>query len=413
MGFINQCASAFYSSQAKLRGLIFPSVGQLQYRSDQDKSSFGAVEDLIQLATHALKGNLSYWLERGFRERLLSLLIGWSKGEMDFGDAKANISREIQKRGRFARAVVPFDEIQKLLSSFGFFSLWAVAGAQRQAKTHIPLSGKVKLVSRAVRSSSGEPVRLWRDLNATIRGVDFAYSQVAIEAFIADRNRNDMPSRDALIVGPSEASALPRHQDFDERLLLVTPSSNIQTLEQRTQRLEASWIINSAFASKLCDPQSSSSLIPIANFATRIFCNETWIERIRDVVDVPVLSYSSSLMDQWAVGSPNLLHRALGLTLTMKMRATIVGANLYISDNVYQQTIETDGVTSVQPQRALHEFFTCASYADHGPQINFLAAKRLFEAGWIIGDERVCEILSLDIYSYLLALEESLGRRRL
>jgi hypothetical protein len=118
-------------------------------------------------------------------------------------------------------------------------------------------------------------------------------------------------------------------------------------------------------------------------------------------------------MDLWLVGAPNLLHRALGIALNKGHSATIVGANFYIADHIYQQTISQQGQSFNLPQRSLHEFFICSSYSQHSPVVNFITAKRLKLSGWVIGDEKINEILSWSLQKYLLALEKSIGERRL
>jgi hypothetical protein len=106
----------------------------------------------------------------------------------------------------------------------------------------------------------------------------------------------------------------------------------------------------------LCDPLSNYELKVAAQKAEMIYRNHNWISPVQSIVEVPVFSYNNNFMDLWLVGAPNLLHRALGITLNKGYSATVTGANLYIADSIYQQTIIKQDQSLVQPKRKLHQF---------------------------------------------------------
>jgi hypothetical protein len=397
---------------------FFPVLNPIIYESNISKLVPGQVENLMRLSIKALRGNLTYFLDKKFRESLIQILTDWSKENIDFVHAKKQITYAIEQRPKWLRFILPSHCFSQILGAFGFFTFMDPNFQTPFGWRRIPIRGKITLISTALRISLWDKKKIWKDFIITFNSSENPFDSKTVQFFRNLEINKDYfnvttPVGRSLIIGPSEVKNLPSPNEFDFRLLLVTASSNIDTLKQRTSLLGAGWIINSEFAKLLCDPLSNPKLKVAAQKAQVIYCNHNWTNQVQSIVEVPVITYNSNFMDLWLAGSPNLLHRALGITMNKGHSATIVGANLYIADNIYQQTISQQGQSIVQPKRNLHEFFTCSSYSDHSPPINFIAAKRLKLSGWIMGDEKTNEVLSWSLHKYLLALEKSIGERRL
>ena len=397
---------------------FFPVLAPLNYENDSDKSSPSQVENLLNSTSIALRKNLSYSIDRRFRESLLQTLGDWVNGSIDFLLAKNQILEAVHRRPKWLGVLIPSDCFGQILGTFGFFTFIDPKLSVFLGRRRIPVRGKVARISRTLSNSVQGKSKIWRDFKATFDYSETPFLSQTIQLF---RNSDDgkeryntlVPAGKCLILGPSEIRELPPPHGFDACLILVTPSSSVKTLLQQTVYFKGGWVINSAFAALLCDSRSNTELKVLAQKARVIYCNHNWTSRIQSIIDVPVLSYNSYFMDLWMRGAPNLLHRALGLIVSNGLSATVLGANLYISDSIYQQTVTDQGYTVIQPNRTLHEFFTCNSYSNHDPAMNFITAKRLQLSNWIIGDEKVKNILSWSLGEYLLALEKSIGMRRL
>lgn len=397
---------------------FFPLLAPIIYENNLDKSSPRQVENLLNFSTKALRKNLTYSLDRRFRESLLGTLSAWVDGSIDFLLAKNQIHQAIQRRPKWLGLLIPSNCFTQILGAFGFFTFMDPKVPVFLGRRGIPVRGKVARISRTLSNSVRRKSKIWRDFKATFDYSETPFSPETVQLFRNLKGRKENSSRyittgSSLIIGPSEIKELPSPYGFDACLILVTPSSNTKTLLQRTIFFKGSWVINSAFAALLCDPRSNSELKVLAQKAQVIYCNHNWTSRVQSIVQVPVLSYNSNFMDLWMTGSPNLLHRAIGLTISKGLSATVVGANLYIADSIYQQTVNEGGYIVAQPTRTLHEFFTCNSYSNHDPTMNFITAKRLQLSNLIIGDEKVKNVLSWSLGGYLLALEKSIGMRRL
>ena len=397
---------------------FFPVLNPIIYKNELAKLAPEQVDNLIRLSIKALRGNLSYFLDKKFRELLIQTLIDWGEGDIDFVHAKNQIIRAIEQRPKWLRFLVPSYCFSQILGTFGFFTFMDPNFHASFGWKRIPIRGKVILMSSTLRMTFHDKKKIKQDLITTFNGSENPYDIRTVQFFRNLEREKELfnivtPVGRSLIIGPSEIINLPSPNEFDFRLLLVTPSSDINTLTQRTSNLGAGWIINSGFAKLLCDPLSNSELKVAAQKAEMIYCNHNWISRVQSIVEVPVFSYNNNFMDLWLVGAPNLLHRALGITLNKGYSATVIGANLYIADSIYQQTIIKQDQSFVQPKRKLHQFFTCSGCSDHHPAINFIAAKRLQLSGWIVGDEKLNEVLSWSLQKYLIALEKSIGEKRL
>lgn len=397
---------------------FFPVMPPIIYENNLDKSSPLQAENLLNSSSKALRKNLTYYLDKRFRESLIETLSAWVDGSTDFLLAKNKIHQAIQQRPKWLGLLIPSDCFTQLLGAFGFFTFMDPKVTVFLGRRRIPVRGKITRISRTLGNSTRGKGKIWRDFRATFDYSETPFSPETIQLFRSLKsNKKNFFSQTttgrSLIIGPSEIKEFPPPYEFEICLILVTPSSDLKTLRQQTILFNGSWVINSAFAALLCDPGSNSELKVLAQKAEVIYCNHNWTSRIQSIVQVPVLSYNSNFMDLWMAGAPNLLHRALGLTLSKGLSATVVGANLYIADNIYQQTINEGGYIVAQPTRTLHEFFTCNSYSNHDPAINFITAKRLRLSDWIIGDEKVNNVLSWTLGEYLLALEKSIGMRRL
>jgi hypothetical protein len=397
---------------------VFPVLNPIIYESNLAKLDTKQVENLLKLSIKALRGNLSYFLDKKFRETLIQILIDWSEKNIDFYQAKNQITHAIEQRQKWLQILLPSNSISQILGTFGFFTFMDPHFHIPIGWRRIPIRGRVIIMNIYSKKYFWGRNKIGQDLKTTFNGSDDSFDSKTIDFL---RNKQQYKKRfnvttpvgRSLIIGPSEVNKLPSQDEFDFRLLLVTQSTNIAALAQRTNLLGVGWIINSEFAQLLCDPISNSELKAAAQKAEIIYCNHNWISRVQAIVKVPVVSYNSNFMDLWLVGAPNLLHRALGITLNKGHSATIVGANFYIADHIYQQTISQQGQFFNLPQRSLHEFYICSSYSQHNPVVNFITAKRLKLSGWVIGDEKINEILSWSLQKYLLALEKSIGERRL
>ena len=397
---------------------FFPVLNPIIYKSEFAKLTPEQVKNLIGLSIEALRGNLSYFLDKEFRESLIQILVDWGEDKIDFVEAKNQIMSAIEQRPKWLRFLLPSYCFSQILGTFGFFTFMDPKFHTSFGWKKIPIRGRVILMSSSLRMTFRDKKKIRQDLIATFNGFEIPYDIRTVQFFRnLDRGKEFVnmvtPVGRSLIIGPSEIKNFPSPNEFDFRLLLVTPSSNINALTQRTSNLEAGWIINSGFAKLLCDPLFNSQLKVAAQKAEMIYCNHNWISRVQSIVEVPVFCYNNNFMDSWLVGAPNLLHRALGITLNKGFSATVIGANLYIADSVYQQTIIKQNQSFIQPKRNRHQFFTCSGCSDHNPAINFIAAKRLQLSGWIDGDEKLNEVLSWSLQKYLIALEKSIGEKRL
>ncbi len=390
---------------------LFPVMGHVKYSNAFEKESPAMVEELLRLANSCLKSNLSYLLEPQFRDVLQATLTHWAREEISYDEAFLAIRTAIETRPRLASLVVPSYGISQLLRSFGFFSL-ALKSSKPAARSLPSLRGRVAFWSRAIKGA-GPSFLSQRRLVRTIGDDSLPrFEPGTLEIFCSPlpaRHPFDKPSSASrvLIVGPSHRARSVSTEGFEEILLLVTPSFDVTELSELTTSLGAGWFINGVFAEALVNSQQTD-LLELAAHASKIYCNPLWVAPLRARLGSRVFSYESGYMDMWTFGSPNLLHRAVGVALSRELRAHVTGANLYVANRLYDQK-SSEG----KPSRQLHPFFTCASYAEHNPVINFLNLRRLYKAGWVSGDQHFEPLMKLSTNDYLIELDASLGRRRL
>jgi hypothetical protein len=388
------------------------------YENSYAKVSPYQVMYLLKSSTKALRQNFTYPIDKVFRESLLRTLNEWAESSIDFSQTKTQILHAIEKRPRWLGILIPSDCFTQILGTFGFFSFMDPTLSPSLGRRRFPIQGKVARLSRTLSSSMPSRLKIWQDFTSTFNYSETPFDSTTIQLFCDLKNTKNnyselLPAGKSLIVGPSEIKESLSPHNYDLCLILVTPSSNVNTILQQTKILKAGWVINSALASLLCEPETNSKLVEAAQKAKMIYCNHNWTNRVQSVVKIPVISYTSNFMDLWMTGAPNLLHRALGVSFTKGFSATVLGANMYIAENIYHQIVSYQGYDEVQPQRTLHEFFTCCSYANHNPALNFITAKRMQLSGWVTGGEKIKTVLSWSLSEYLLALEKSIGERRL
>jgi hypothetical protein len=390
----------------------------MAYSDEASKKGDKSLPIAFRRITGGLINNASSLLELRARRQIISALESWCQNLATFEDTKERLrailtTRDLTIAGKFLSG-----DLHTILSSFGFFSFLYPASDAKLQKRTTP-QALILRSSLLIKQRRKKIIKVLIDMNQSKAGVETGYALETLSFFTRtgdqDRNSGLVPgdSGRCLIVGPSDSTIPELGYHPEITIALVSPSLDIDTLDQLISKHQAIPLLNNVAATLVIgDP--NSRLSRIVRQAKMVYCAPQFVEEFERHIGMPARTYDSRFLQTWEQGSPNLLHRAIGVALDHNLKVEIVGANLYGSKVTYSSAMNNHpyGAMGNSPRR-LHEFFTCISYSNHEPIPNFISVKRLYKSGVIAtADPALSSVLAGNLTEYLETLEETLGKLR-
>lgn len=404
-----------FSISHYLYSVCFPKLHAMDYPNEGSKLDDSQRLLFVRKLESSLKNNTSFALEPEFRIRILDGLSDWIMNQASFEDTKTLIAKAISQRPFFARAFIPSTGFREAVSSAGFFTMLIPSTGRPSSWRSFGLESLVLKASLLANFGVVKIRPVLKDMKLSRRAFEGSYSRKSLSFFRGQLHEaveeHVHPGRACLIVGPSYPDLGKVDSWEGMRFLLVTPSFDMEVLAGLIERYGAIPVLNNVSAAEAI--RGRGQLLRLLKKAPRVFVAPSFVDEFVSECGVSASSFQSNFLRTWDTGSPNLLHRAIGVALPEVSRIEITGANLYSGTRIYGQVLGGTTGLRERPTRSLHQFFTCLSYSNHDPIANFISIKRLFESGLIgTSDESLNTVLRGTLRDYLESLETSLGRTR-
>lgn len=408
--FMTSIMSRLFGFWDSLAGVLWPRFFLEGFVNEKSPSSQGQLETLTVAAKKALLGNASYLFEPNFRRRVLTSLCSWASEDISYSAAKSDLEVAFTKRGRLIAFLTPGHGISQTLMAFGFFSTSRRAFNGPISNVELGLQSRIAELGLFLRNPKKMALELFRDIRKSRNGIISPFLPLTREYFAKPQASSEFEvwksSATCLVIGPSQIKAFPDYQQFNSVLIMVTLNNSLTLLKKQIFETNAAVVLNGEAASEAVRGVQTSEWISVLKTARYIYCHRYFVQEIGRLTEVPTYARESNLMNLWGnVGAPNLLPITVGLLAKEGLVAHVIGANLYVSSQVYDQG------PSVNPSEddSRQHFQTCVAVSGHNPVIAFAIMKKLMMSGNVQGDDDLKNILGLQLIEYLEALDRSLG----
>lgn len=389
----------------RLLGYIVPVYVPTETPASQ--VSHQETEPMLTTARKALRRNLTYFLERKFRDSILLALEDWAHNSASYDETKNKLGIIIYNRSPKVASFVPSYAIYQVLVSFGFFSI-----SQRLFVTNISfispslqtVFGRLRLLLLAGPFAAKKIVV---DVISTRKGSLSSLSDETKRFMVGKKNFNDENPKRYLIIGPGTKHGQLENGSFDSVIFLVTGNSSLEEIKLYQSKCPVIALLNAEFLLNDFQDKDSSDWKEAIGSCAAVYSKPSAIAASRSNLDVEILSAMSNFTYLWgSVGQANLLQWAVGLAIGLEngnVQITIDGADLYASKRAY---------ISERKEQLKTEFRVSSGLAGHGTVANFLFMKKLWNLGLIKGGKDFLDVISKDLAEYLLNLDEYVGRAR-
>lgn len=399
MNFLKEKIQVFLSAFVPTYENIFGTAEQHTNSSDAR----------LMIAKKALKGNLSYFIEKRFRDQTFTAIENWQAKRTAYEETQGILEKLIDERSMLGR-LVPSYAIAQMLMSFGFFSISRQLLVTR-ASLASPFPGPELQLLRELGLRRFQ--KIYRDIISIRGGTEKGLSEQTKEFICHGKPAATTSEREWLIIGNAPKEEKQNYSEYSSVVVTVTSSTSKDEIRSLLEKRPIRVLLNSSFVKKDLLEIEAMDWINLLSKCEVVYCKPDVLDATRNLIGSDVQSAMSNTVHLWgSIGQPNLVQWAAGLAISQEKGNVVIsveGANLFAGKDIYSFDEANNKVNNVNSSS---EFRLCSAVAAHGPVVNFLVMRKLWEVGYIDGGKNFIELLSNDLASYLEALDERLGKLR-
>ena len=388
MRFLQRCLSALFPRWSQ----PLPVNGHL------------SLEDVLLHVERALTGNLTFFLEKGFRNELVESSRRWVANETTYGVFCSEVSASLEERPSWGR-LIPSYGIYQCLSSIGFFG--STSKGSLGMRWEVP-SGALYF-SSWVRHPYSLGKALRKEMSNTTKGILVPFSR-EVETFLrnASASKTGLEKSPAFLVGPGEVEF-----EFDRAALeisgnmvhlLCTESVPLSSMLTRFPTSRVRIILNNTLANMLVSGSTPLDEL-LRDQVEIVYCGPQFSRPLEDL-GLRTGELVGGLGALWLRGAPSLLARAISHLCTSHSVIHVDGVDLYSRQALYPVAQEGDSAHQGR------EFVTLTSQAKHDLLFNYNIISRLEASGIVSASPFLKDVLRGGELNYRLALEKSIGALR-